>query len=380
MHRVHPGRPCGPGDDGPQALKGALPVVAAEPDAQPQPRALPLPSSATRHGMPPAGASAYSIRVSENPFAGTPCRVRGRPAPPRRLAGRPRRARRARPNHNPSFPHCLRPSRTPTPVTRGRSSGRAKRGTSSDGAIRHERQRPLGHTPESRLVINRHGLSERGDWAAGDDEGVAKSYYKAAWIGKLPMCAICGGAGDGPRAEHHLTHGISVWLCGAHRSDEFQRRRAGRDFVASLHAVWRAAGIRSKRHEAALSAHLNRVRRQPQRAQPGSYSWPGLRREAEHRFSAGEHPRRVIEDLRRQHAGLAANVPSVRTMRRWFSEARWLAPPAPPARTGTTNAGRAPAPTAMPRRWRPMPSTDAFAADEPAARDRPRSRVRSFPL
>jgi hypothetical protein len=81
---------------------------------------------------------------------------------------------------------------------------------------------------------------------------VAKSFYKAQWIGKLPMCAICGGAGDGPRAEHNLTHGVSVWLCAAHRSDEFQRRRAGRDFVASLHAVWRASGIRSKRHEAAL--------------------------------------------------------------------------------------------------------------------------------
>jgi hypothetical protein len=231
--------------------------------------------------------------------------------------------------------------------------------------------RPLGHTRDPRRRANWHSLSERCDGGLGEDRGVARSYYKAAWIGKLPMCAICGGAGDGPRAEHHLTHGVSVWLCQAHRSDEFQRRRAGRDFVASLHAVWRAAGIRSKRHEAALSAHLNRVRRQPQRAQPGSYSWPGLRGEAERRFSTGEHPRSVIADLRQQHAGLPASVPSVRTMRRWFSQARWL--------TATATTTKQPRMEPTPPVATPRTGSQTRRGEAEWHRDSPRSRDRSPP-
>lgn len=153
---------------------------------------------------------------------------------------------------------------------------------------------------------------------------MAKSFYKAKWIGKLPMCAICSGPGEGPRAELHLTHGVSVWLCEAHRSEEFQKRRAGRDFVASLGEVWRAAGIRSARHRQALSAHLTRIRPARNRDRPGSYSWPKLRREAEGRFAAGEDPRVVIVELRGRHVNSDASPPSVRTMRRWFTEARWL--------------------------------------------------------
>lgn len=137
------------------------------------------------------------------------------------------------------------------------------------------------------------------------------------------MCAICGGAGDGPRAEHFLTHGVSIWLCEVHRSEEFQRRRAGRDFVASVGAVWRAAGISGRRHSQALIAHLRRVRGTPPRERPGSYAWPELRREAEQRFASGEPPRHVIADLRRSPlAGM--RLPSIRTLRRWFHEGRWL--------------------------------------------------------
>ncbi len=149
------------------------------------------------------------------------------------------------------------------------------------------------------------------------------SYYKGPWIGKLPMCAICGGAGEGTRAEHFLTHGVSVWLCETHRSEEFQRRRSGRDFVASVGAVWRAAGITGRRHSQALAAHLRRVRGAGERERPGSYAWPELRQEAERRFASGERPRRVIAELR-QAPLVGMRLPSIRTLRRWFHEGRWL--------------------------------------------------------
>ena len=68
---------------------------------------------------------------------------------------------------------------------------------------------------------------------------MARSFYKGQRLGKRPPCLLCMGPGEGERAELHLPHGVSVWLCEAHRSAEFLERRAGRDFTASL---WRAAG------------------------------------------------------------------------------------------------------------------------------------------
>ncbi len=156
------------------------------------------------------------------------------------------------------------------------------------------------------------------------------------------MCAICSGAGEGTRAEHHLTHGVSVWLCAAHRSDDFQRRRAGRDFVASLDAVWVAGGQRTKRHTRALAAHLRRVRPEaPARERPGSYAWADLRRHVEGRFQRGENPRVVIADAQSEpHTG--GTGPSYRTLRRWFGEARWLtshnAPRRPTSSPATKNS------------------------------------------
>jgi hypothetical protein len=142
----------------------------------------------------------------------------------------------------------------------------------------------------------------------------------------MPMCAICGGAGEGPRAEHRLTHGVSVWLCAAHRSDAFQTRRSGRDFVASLAAVWRAAGITTRRHALALEAHLRRVKGPNPRDRPGSYAWPELREQAEQRFAAGASLAAVERDIRAAAAReMPSRLPSARTFRRWFAEGRWLA-------------------------------------------------------
>src|SRR5262245_6468036 len=145
---------------------------------------------------------------------------------------------------------------------------------------------------------------------------MAKSHYKARGPGKLPMCLICAGPGEGPRAEVTLTHGVRVWLCEAHRSPRFLRARSGRDFAASLMGCFRAAGCLSGHRSAAIDAHLRRVREGARaRGRPGSYAWAGLRAEAEARFARGEPPLGVIRALRARHAGGPAAPPSVRTMR-----------------------------------------------------------------
>lgn len=151
-----------------------------------------------------------------------------------------------------------------------------------------------------------------------------KSHYKAKWIGKLPMCAICAGAGEGGRVEHRLTHGVSVWLCEGHRSDDFQRMRGGRDFVASLGAVWRAAGVLTRRHTAALNAHLQRIRDNSPRERPGSYAWPDLRRYAESRYAEGISPSTVMREVSERPDAAGHKGPSLRTFRRWCFEGRWL--------------------------------------------------------
>ncbi len=142
--------------------------------------------------------------------------------------------------------------------------------------------------------------------------------------GNLP-CAICGNSGRGPRTQRHLTHGVAVWLCDTHGSGAFMHRRAGREFTDRVAAVWTASGVLTVRRKQALEAHLRRVRMVgAERDRPGSYSWPVLRREAERRFAAGEPPPEVIADLRGTSRDGPAMVPSVRTMRRWFTQARWL--------------------------------------------------------
>src|SRR5215510_9884167 len=108
------------------------------------------------------------------------------------------------------------------------------------------------------------------------------SLYKGPALGSKPPCLICMGPGEGDRAQLHLPYGVSVWLCGAHRSAEFQRRRAGRDFVASLMRAWAGAGCFTRARGRALDAHRARLLGAgPARPRPGSYAWPELRREAE---------------------------------------------------------------------------------------------------
>jgi hypothetical protein len=160
---------------------------------------------------------------------------------------------------------------------------------------------------------------------------MAKTFYKGEPLGSRPPCAICMGRGEGERAQLVLPGGVCVWLCAAHRSESFQRRRAGRDFVVTLRYVWQAAGCLTARRERALDVHRERLLRQasgpPPRSRPGSYTWPALRREAEGMWAAGAPLARVIDTLRARVARGEARPPSRQTMYRWFGEARWRAGP-----------------------------------------------------
>lgn len=140
-------------------------------------------------------------------------------------------------------------------------------------------------------------------------------------MGRLPPCAICMGPGSGGRQIVHLAHGISVWLCVEHRSDEFFRSRAGRDVVVSLWRMWEAAGCLTASRRRVLDALLARAVEAPRAAgRPGSYSWPTLRRQLLRRVAAGEPPAPAIAALRERHSGGTARVPTARTMQRWLRE------------------------------------------------------------
>ena len=175
---------------------------------------------------------------------------------------------------------------------------------------------------------------------------MARSLDKAAWSGTEPLCALCLTPTTERRTQLQLTHGVSVWLCPGHGSQEFQRRRAGRDFVRTLWEAWRATGSLTRRRQRALDAHLHRVQRSGgPRHRPGSYAWPRLRREVEARAARGERPRAIIQSLRsrRPTRDQDPDGPSARTLYRWLAEGRWLAPP-PPKRPPRPTWPAAPAP------------------------------------
>jgi hypothetical protein len=153
--------------------------------------------------------------------------------------------------------------------------------------------------------------------------------YKARRVPtKQAVCAICADRTRGRTQELRLTHGVAVWLCEGHASRAFQTQRSGRDLVLTLQRLWRAHGCLTAARHKALQAHLAACRGAASRPRPGSYSWPTLRAEAEHHFAAGTPaPATVIAHLRGRHAGDTARAPSVRTMRRWWAERRWLSRP-----------------------------------------------------
>jgi hypothetical protein len=160
------------------------------------------------------------------------------------------------------------------------------------------------------------------------------TYYPSAYKNqripfKQQLCAICAlqTRRSQPALLVELTHGVSLWLCPLHASDEFLSMRAGRDFVETMRRIWSAAGCYTSSRRQALDAHLARLHRRssrrPEADLPGSYHWKALRNETEHRAARGEPLHSIVRDLRARHAHDHADAPSARTIRRWYTERRW---------------------------------------------------------
>ena len=164
-------------------------------------------------------------------------------------------------------------------------------------------------------------------------------------------CAICGHRGRGEARVRFLPHGLHVWLCAVHGKVAFLVRDGGREFARRIQRRWQSDGEFGTRRRLALTAHLERIQHLGGAGdKPGSHSWPQLRRDAEHRFAAGDDPATVIRDLRLDISGGPAVAPSLRSFRRWFAEGRWLLPPPP---TPTAH----PVPPQMPTPRAPARST-----------------------
>ena len=156
--------------------------------------------------------------------------------------------------------------------------------------------------------------------------------YKARGLPtKHPVCAICVDRTRGKTARLDLGRGVTVWLCADHGSERFRTSRSGRDFVLTLDRLWKAHGCMTKQRSRELNDHLAANRSSPpaKRHRPGSYAWPALRLEAEALFRQGAHPDTVIRQLRLRHANDYAKPPSIRTMRRWYTDRRWMTSPGP---------------------------------------------------
>ena len=154
--------------------------------------------------------------------------------------------------------------------------------------------------------------------------------YKARRVPtKQAVCAICVERTRGKTRLVELGYGVSVHLCQGHASPEFQTQRSGRDFVLTLQRLWHSHGCLSVARSKALRRHLAACSGAEARPRPGSYAWPELRQLAETAFATGTPAGTVIAALRRLHAHGPAHPPSIRTMRRWHTERRWIARPPP---------------------------------------------------
>ena len=150
--------------------------------------------------------------------------------------------------------------------------------------------------------------------------------YKARKVPtKQVVCAICVERTRGRTRAVELGYGVRVQLCRGHASREFMTQRGGRDFVLTLERLWQAHDCLTVARSRALRRHLAACRGVEARPRPGSYAWPTVRREAEAAFAAGRPVNAVIAAIRGLHGDGTAVPPSIRTMRRWNAERRWLA-------------------------------------------------------
>jgi hypothetical protein len=136
------------------------------------------------------------------------------------------------------------------------------------------------------------------------------------------MCAICLGSDDRPTKRVPLGYRVFVWLCDVHDSEAFRLRRDGLDFAAALKRLWLAGGQLRRQHHRAIEAHLQKVQRLlvARRHRHTSYHWPTLRDEMVARLGAGDSFDDIVADFERRHGNDVAQLPSMRTFRRWRDE------------------------------------------------------------
>lgn len=161
------------------------------------------------------------------------------------------------------------------------------------------------------------------------------TYYKNRSASTRP-CLLCQTRTKGRAKDVYLGYGVTICLCDEHASDAFIQADNSRHFLLSVHLALRAAGRLTRRHVMALDGFVARARGRANRApttrkRPGSYTWAAIRQRLEARLAASSlTTARMVElvqewlkvELRR---GLV-KLPSLRTLRRWRLESRWLEP------------------------------------------------------
>lgn len=153
--------------------------------------------------------------------------------------------------------------------------------------------------------------------------------YKARGVPlKQPVCAICIDRTRGKTTRVDFGYGVHVWLCTGHASVDFLTARSGRDAVLTLMRMWQAQGCYTQARKRPLDAHLASLKTRPRR-RPGSYAWPAVRARAERWFAAGAGTAPVVDRIQQRAYG-GATAPSLRTIRRWRSDRRWLTAAAGP--------------------------------------------------
>ena len=148
------------------------------------------------------------------------------------------------------------------------------------------------------------------------------SLYKARVPAKQHVCGICLDRTRGKTVKVEFGYGVHVWLCEGHASVEFLTVRSGRDAVLTLMGMWQAQGCYTEARRKALNAHIASLKAKPRR-RPGSYAWPAVRARAERWFAAGEATAPVATRILESTYG-DGTAPSLRTIRRWRSDRRWL--------------------------------------------------------
>jgi hypothetical protein len=125
----------------------------------------------------------------------------------------------------------------------------------------------------------------------------------------------------------NMHYGIVIRLCDMHQRKSFLTTDGGRRFTRILTERWDSHGMLTKQRIRALALHLRRVHDLAvPRQLPGSHAWHPERQECERRCAAGEPIDQIIRDLRDPARWGGHKPPSIRTIRRWCADKRWLTP------------------------------------------------------